>query len=266
MPTHNPRPDHLRVAIQSILGQSYQDIEIIVSDDASSSLNVREIVEDYRDARIRFFHHAARLGMTRNWDSCVRRAQGEWVAIFHQDDQMFPDNVLNAVRCAERFPEINFQFGRAEQVDEDLRPLPDNHFTLNLPLGVPLDGQALITASASAMKNGVCAPAVFCRTDLYRRLLPFSPRPRFTADLNMWLRMAREGRHFVFREDLGVRHRMHSEQQTSALVQYSYECLLIEFARIFWHLDGPNKKELLRRWSRRLRQRQYRRLWQAYSA
>lgn len=265
LPIYNPRREYFQTALESVLRQSYSHIEVVIGDDASAAFDVAGLIAAYQDPRIRYHRHEARLGMTANWSWCAREARGEWVTVFHQDDEMLPDNVSNAVRCAESFPNADFQFSRVELIDQESRRTPSDWFTAEVPSGRLTPGSALVNALAWSMKNWVCAPSVFARAALYKRLLPFSSRPAFTADLNMWLRMARaRGSHFVAREDLGVRYRFHPGQESSRLAMYSQECLLMEFLRVFWRLNMRNRMRVVRAWAGHLRRHGYRRMLEAY--
>jgi len=64
-------------ALDSVLHQDFQDLEVVASDDASSD-NTFSVLQDYsrRDSRIRIFHQPSNLGMVKNWNFCLRQAQG----------------------------------------------------------------------------------------------------------------------------------------------------------------------------------------------
>ena len=55
MPVCNPRPEHLRAALDSVLAQTWQDWELCIADDASTREDTRPLLEDYarRDPRLR---------------------------------------------------------------------------------------------------------------------------------------------------------------------------------------------------------------------
>ncbi|PMB10264.1 glycosyl transferase, partial [Fischerella thermalis CCMEE 5328] len=59
-PTYN-RPDYLKQALKSAISQTYQNIEIIVSDNCSPE-NPQAIVESFNDPRIRFSRNETNLG------------------------------------------------------------------------------------------------------------------------------------------------------------------------------------------------------------
>ncbi len=91
VPVYN-RSMYLKQAIQSALNQTYQNIEIIVSDDCSPE-SPKVIVESFNDSRIRFRRNQENLGVASNIISAVKVAQGKYVASLNDDD-MWNENFL----------------------------------------------------------------------------------------------------------------------------------------------------------------------------
>ena len=91
VPVYN-RSIYLKEAIQSALNQTYQNIEIIVSDDCSPD-SPEAIVKSFDDPRIRFRRNPKNLGVASNIISAVKEAQGKYVASLNDDD-MWDENFL----------------------------------------------------------------------------------------------------------------------------------------------------------------------------
>lgn len=73
--------------LDSLLAQSYRNLEIIIVDDASTDAT-REIIEKYLpiDGRIRFFRNGENLGYNKNFEKAMSLAEGELIAFCDQDD------------------------------------------------------------------------------------------------------------------------------------------------------------------------------------
>ncbi len=84
IPTYN-RPEYLKQAIASAVKQTYQNIEIIVSDNCSPE-NPQAIVESFQDPRIKFWRQQQNIGMLANQMSAFNMAQGKYLASLHDDD------------------------------------------------------------------------------------------------------------------------------------------------------------------------------------
>ena len=69
----------LAKALDSALGQTYGDFELLVSDNASTD-NTQDIVRDYaaRDSRIRYVRHPKNVGSGNNWTFVGEQARGTW--------------------------------------------------------------------------------------------------------------------------------------------------------------------------------------------
>ena len=93
---------YLPEAIKSILGQTYQDFEIIVIDDGSTD-HTRAIVEEYQKRypeKIRYIYQENQgLACARN--AGLRNARGEYIALLDADDQWLPERLEAGVRALE---------------------------------------------------------------------------------------------------------------------------------------------------------------------
>ncbi len=121
IPTYN-RSRFLRQAIQSVLRQSFQDFEIIVSDDCSTDAT-QQVVADFRDARISYHRNAENLRPPRNWNECVRRAQGEFFALLPDDDAYLPDFFEQMVAGLRDHPNVGMVQCAFYLTDEQFRSL-----------------------------------------------------------------------------------------------------------------------------------------------
>jgi glycosyltransferase involved in cell wall biosynthesis len=79
-------------ALDSLLAQSFEDFELIVSDDASTDKS-GELCQAYaaRDHRIRYIRQHSNLGMYRNFDFLIREARAQYFMLAAQDDEWDPD-------------------------------------------------------------------------------------------------------------------------------------------------------------------------------
>lgn len=79
-------------AIHSALAQTYPDIEVIVSDDASTDDTV-ERVREIQDRRLVVFEQKQRLGLVGNFDFCLHNATGEFFLLLGDDDVLLPSAI-----------------------------------------------------------------------------------------------------------------------------------------------------------------------------
>lgn len=91
LPTYN-RLEHLPASIESVLGQTYQNIELIIVDDGSSDGTDR-YVASLKDNRIRFIALAENGGVSRARNAGIEAARGEYIAFQDSDDQWLPEKL-----------------------------------------------------------------------------------------------------------------------------------------------------------------------------
>jgi GT2 family glycosyltransferase len=91
IPTYNGSA-FLHKCLESALGQTQPDVEVVVVDDASTD-ETPAIVADYarRDPRIRLYRNPVNLGLSKNRTQCVDLARGEWIKFLFQDDYLEPE-------------------------------------------------------------------------------------------------------------------------------------------------------------------------------
>lgn len=117
MPSYNKAP-FLTEAIESILAQSYTNIELLISDDGSTDESA-EICRDHagRDPRIRFVSQPVNLGMIANFDFVLNEARGEYFMWFSADDRVEPNWLETCLQACEKGSVIGF--GLVADVFED---------------------------------------------------------------------------------------------------------------------------------------------------
>ena len=81
----------IRRTLNGVLGQTFEDIEIVISDNASSD-QTQLICEEYasRDARVRYLRNETDVGQIENFNSVLRRAHGEYFRWIGTGDQIDP--------------------------------------------------------------------------------------------------------------------------------------------------------------------------------
>lgn len=90
IPTYNRADSYLKEAIQSALNQTYQNFEIIVSDNCSSD-NTELLVKNFQDPRIRYFRQTTNIGQNNNCNFCLAQAGGKYFMLLYDDDLIDSD-------------------------------------------------------------------------------------------------------------------------------------------------------------------------------
>ncbi len=94
IPTFN-RAELLDALIPRVLAQSFNEFELLISDNASTD-RTEIVVRKYSDPRIKYIRQHQNIGPTANFRAIVESAVGDWV-VFHQDDDFLSKHFL--ARC-----------------------------------------------------------------------------------------------------------------------------------------------------------------------
>ncbi len=99
IPTYN-RAHLIERAIQTVLSQTYQDLEIIVVDDGSSD-NTEEVVMTLKDERIRYIRHEENKGAPAARNTGIQAAKGDYIAFQDSDDEWLPQKLEKQMKVFE---------------------------------------------------------------------------------------------------------------------------------------------------------------------
>ena len=102
IPTHN-RVGLLPRAIDSVLNQSYQELECIVVDDASTD-DSEIVIAQFDDDRLVYLQHENSRGASAARNTGIAHAQGELIAFLDDDDEWLPDKLEKQVSLLEAAP------------------------------------------------------------------------------------------------------------------------------------------------------------------
>lgn len=126
IPTYNSG-GYLGETLLSVLAQGYQDIEVIVVDDASTD-NTAEVVANLNSDKITYLvlpqNHG---GPSKARNVGVKNAQGEYIAIFDSDDLMFPGRIGSVVSHMDEHPEVGMVCTDAVKFNDITGDYPYNH-------------------------------------------------------------------------------------------------------------------------------------------
>ncbi len=213
IPTFN-RARYLRGAIASVLDQDHRDLELLVCDDGSSDGSLKFLAELARtDDRLRVIRNRGLRGPGGARNAGIAEARGEWVAFLDSDDRWTAGSL--ALRLAATRPGVVLVGGDCRIVDRETnRPTTARAFLLEHMVPwwerLPRALGVIDCAGLRAGTHALCDPRnmigmtiggylwLMTSTSLVRRatLLAigmFDARLARTEDLDLWLRLLREG-------------------------------------------------------------------------
>ncbi len=211
IPTYN-YARYLPEAIESVLGQDFQDFELLISDDCSTD-NSAEVIARYaaRDSRIHFQIHPKNLGMVENWNWCLSQARGEYIKFIFGDDKLLsPSAIGKMAALMESDPAISLVSTASKVIDARSTVIETRN---NFHPGI-CDGKKVVVKCLERPANLVGEPTLV----LFRKQQAargFDARYRQLADLEMWFHLLDNGKFAHLGEPLCA-FRRHDSQQTNA--------------------------------------------------
>lgn len=192
---------HLREALDSILDQSRPPLEVIVCDDASTDATP-EILASYGD-RVVVRRRERNLGIYDNVDLGIREARGELCAVYHADDVYGRDIVAREADFLAAHPEVEAVFCVDHWIDAKGRRYGGLRMPPEVPCDRPLDFRLVFDALLRRKNVFLVCPTAMVRTETYRALGGYRQALfKNSADLDMWIRIARRGPIAVLSEPL----------------------------------------------------------------
>ncbi len=187
MPVYNAEQT-LRETLDSILGQTCTDMELVISDNASTD-GTRTLCEDYaaRDSRVHYLHNPENLGASENYNKVFRQSRGKYFKWASSNDTCHPaflERCLDVLRrddtvvIAHPLTRIHDEAGLSEDLRDNLDLRQDDPC---IRFRLLLERMRL-----NNVMNGVIRSDVLRRTPLIR--------PFFASDVSLMAELALHGK------------------------------------------------------------------------
>ncbi len=111
----------LEDAIESILNQTYKNIELVIVNDASPE-DVKETVKKYNDPRIRYYENKVNIGKyspVKNWNKVLEYAKGQYFILASDDDVYMRTFAAELLECLLGLPDTNIVHCRLTTIDKN---------------------------------------------------------------------------------------------------------------------------------------------------
>jgi predicted O-linked N-acetylglucosamine transferase (SPINDLY family) len=243
IPTYNGE-DFISEAINSILHQTYPNLEVILSDDNSSdrTVEIAKSLQSQSTFKFSILEHS-QYGLAENWNFCIAQTQGKYIKFLFQDDLLQANAIEAMVSLAEQDQEIGLVFSPRRLFTSTENPhdaqLLAHHEAKDVHKGWSnlqsiQSGQELLQ-DLNILDNPINKigepSTVLIRKEAFDTVGVFDPELCQLVDLEMWLRIMSQYKvGFVDRTLSSFR--IHTQQQTQ-INSASRETLLLDHQRFF---------------------------------
>lgn len=189
-------------AIESILNQTYRNIELIIFDDGSSD-KTREIIEGYHDPRIIRILSDTNHGVVRARNAMIDRATGKYIALMDADDIADRARIQKQLESLER--DDCDVCGSAQWVlDEATHQIKKSKDKFT-----DADLRALLTVYCC-----LCNSTVMARAEIFKRF-KYDSSILTSEDYYLWVQMAAAGYRFLNLKERLITYRRYPSQTSS---------------------------------------------------
>lgn len=189
IPVYN-RPELVRTALESALRQPQPDLEVLVVDNASDD-GTWEVLQSYRDPRLRLVRNERNVGLFGNFNRCLSLARAPYVVTLCSDDALLDGFLAPARALLDRHPEVSLVSSRGvARFTATGRTQP---LGAALPAGIYAPGDAVVATLWSLCTyyaNPFNYPSgILVRAEVARAAGLMDESLAFQADLKLYFRM-----------------------------------------------------------------------------
>ncbi len=126
IPAYN-HAKYLGQTIESVLGQTCGDFELIIIDDCSTD-NTKEVVYSFKDKRISYYYNEKNLGCVASNNKGISLSKGKYIYNLDSDDLMFPTNLEKKEKIFRKTPNIGLVYSDCNIIDHEGNILEESYW------------------------------------------------------------------------------------------------------------------------------------------
>ena len=203
MPSYN-HERFISEAIESVLNQTFTDLEFVIIDDASKDKS-KEIIKVYeeKDSRIRAFFHSENKGIARTTNDGIERVKGEFIAFIDSDDIWAIDKLKKQAKVLEKNDDL-IVWSEGEIIDATGSPLGE--------LFTQRHNASKKKKSGDIFEELLKGNFIFGSSLIFKREnigdIRFDERLKYLNDYKFMVNLARRYKYYFIQEPL-ARYRIH---------------------------------------------------------
>jgi len=218
-------------ALESVSNQTWDDIELIITDDCSGDDTLRicrEWLEQNRERFVRSELISSELntGVSANANRGLRKAKGEWIGFLAGDDSLKPGCVTDNMEWISGHPEIRVLFSYVDVYQDKfedrflLQTTPSNPYNVQ---GIMAPGRSADSQYRMMLRSDRInyTPSAWLHRDTLLSVGGFDERFKMLEDYPLWLNLTKNGHRLYFMDKSTVNYRTHSEAICNTGMSYA---------------------------------------------
>lgn len=257
---HYNQPRYVMKALDSVLCQEYDNIELVFADDSSTAIDLEKIqtyIEQNKGANIKnvvYSINEENIGTVKTINKAVKKCSGEYILFFAADDALCNSSVISNFKNA------------FDKTNENVYMISSQCYMMDVNLEKKLDNFVRPTAAANFNKMSAAEQyQVFCkncflaigatamRRDMFEKFGYFNEEYKFVEDWSYFLHLTRNGGLIKYMDfegllhrDGGVSHYVDEGELPPHVMAYKYDMLKIFENEIIPYMKHFEAKVIVR--------------------
>ncbi|MSP52953.1 MAG: glycosyltransferase family 2 protein [Gammaproteobacteria bacterium] len=201
IPTYN-RAWCIGRAINSVLNQTYQNYEIVITDDGSTD-DTNKVIDSFSDNRIKYFKFEENRGMYKAQCNSIEKSTGDYIIFLDSDDELVQNAVQSFVSKISILTD-KVAIILANQKDTSTNSNKGNSWIFN--------GKTILHYDDIICKPFIGDFLPFVRRDVFQRI-PYKVTSQYMTNI-IWHKIFREFSFYYLAETLGIVHTDSTDRRT----------------------------------------------------
>lgn len=247
---HYNQPMYVKQAFYSILNQTYDNIEVIFADDASTNIDIPDLKKYVKDnnknnINVIWQINEKNVGTVKNLNKAIEKASGDYLYFFAADDELYNNEVIEKlVKVYNKQPsDVAIVFGQVLLMDENMYESFGTFVKENEAAkfnDLPASEQFKELAADCLIGMG----AAMLDAKILKEQGNFDETYKYIEDWPYFLKVTLNNYRIIYENIIALKHRdggiSHSEIVTPVRLKYWKELLLITEEKVLPYLDNFN--------------------------
>ena len=245
IPAYN-HEKYIKECIESVLNQTYKNLEIIVEDDCSTD-KTRDVIRSIKDERLKKIFSKKNKGAVDTMNDLTKKCNGKYIAVIGSDDVWYPTKIEEQVKIFKKNPKLGAVFTKMDLIDEKGEKYPDDdpNYKIFNNENMPSSKRLRIFYEKG---NHLCHPTSMISRKAMEDIGPYNKAFRQLHDYEYWTRLLQKYEIYIIPKRL-IRYRRElnnpksiSSTTVNNLTQMYNELFYINYKMIM-NLNSKNMKE-----------------------
>ena len=174
-------------ALDSVMNQTYANIELIIADDCSTD-NSKKVIDNWlkKHPNILFIPNVINLGNTKTFNNAVKHAEGDYFIDLAADDILLPNCIENQIKKFQnsKYKNLGIVYGNLIEIDENGNSIRNYYTEEDYPESGDIYKMVIGRTTKICSVSSMIKKSVFEKLNYYDENLAYE-------DLDLWVRAAR---------------------------------------------------------------------------